>query len=90
LLQKCAPKWQPECFEFGFECSSKCGYLGAQAINFAVCAQIKNWDTYKCIIWVTELGKNVKLYILEILSWWGGDGAAIFQDLITRLSGGEH
>jgi hypothetical protein len=45
VLQKYAPKWQPGCSEFGFEFSSKCGYLSAQAINFAVCAQIKNWDT---------------------------------------------
>jgi hypothetical protein len=45
VLQKYAPKYQPGSCEFGFECSMKCGYLGAQAINFAVCAQIKNWDT---------------------------------------------
>jgi len=41
VLQKCAPKWQPRYSEFGFECFIKCGYLGAQAINFVVCAQIK-------------------------------------------------
>jgi len=39
---------------------------------------------------LTELGKNVKLFVLGTLHWWGGDGAAIFQDIITRPLGGEH
>jgi len=39
---------------------------------------------------LTELGKNVKLYVLGTHRWWGGDGAAIFQDIINRLLGGEH